>query len=148
MLLLTFKVGPESVGLDIRRVREVIPWVALQPLNGQPAWLAGSFVYHGRIVPVIDLFRLTGRGDCPIHLSSRIILLPLEGDGLFGILAAQVAELRDVPETLAVPAAAGNEVNLGTAVADGAAILRLLDPDHLLDVEGRTRLALAAGVAG
>ena len=145
MLLLTFKVGPEPVGLDIRRVREVIPWVRLQPLTGQPNWIAGVFVYQGLIVPVIDLFRLTGNGECPLHLSSRIILLPLEGERLFGILAAQVANLREVPDATVKHHVMNDGVDLGPVLADGPTMLRLLDPDHLLPAEARLRLLSAAG---
>jgi len=36
MLMLTFKVGAEAVGIDIRRLREVIPRVVLQPACGLP----------------------------------------------------------------------------------------------------------------
>jgi chemotaxis-related protein WspB len=144
MLVLTFKVGPEPVGIDIRRVQAVIPWVTLQPFHGQPEWLAGVFVYHGRIVPVIDLFRLTGHGDCPIHLSSRIILLPLERDRLFGILAAQVAQLRDLPE-MARSESLASDIRLGPAVADGPVHLRLLDPDRLVSAEARQVLLSIAG---
>ena len=144
MLLLTFRVGPEPMGLDIRRVREVIPWVRLQPLTGQPTWLAGAFVYHGRIVPVIDLHRLTGHGECPMHLSSRIILLPLEGDRLVGLLAAQVADLREVPMSEA-DISTGDAITLGPIIADGSTMLRLLDPDRLLSAESRRQLLAATG---
>src|SRR5207248_107653 len=117
MLVLTFQVGPEPLALDIRRVREVVPRVRLRPVSGAPAWLAGVFVYRGRVVPVLDLHRLAGGGECPPHLSSRIILVPHRAPGpphpalsppggegrvrgterLLGLLATQVADLREVP---------------------------------------------------
>ena len=65
--------------LDIRRVREVVPRVRLRPVSGAPEWLAGLFVYRGQAVPVLDLHRLAGAGECPPHLSSRIILVPHGG---------------------------------------------------------------------
>src|SRR5688572_3678984 len=112
MLVLTFRVGREPVGLDTRRVREVIPRVRLTPLTGGPDWLAGAFVYRGRVIPVVDLHRLTGNGTCPDHLSSRIILTPIgpAGDQLLGLLAARVADLREVPDAaVALPAPVGDE---------------------------------------
>src|SRR5437870_8208063 len=100
MLVLTFRVGAEPVGLDIRRVREVVPRVCLQPVSGAPGWLAGVFVYRGQVVPVIDLYRLVGGPECPPHLSSRIILVPYHGpeggEQLVGLLASQVADIREV----------------------------------------------------
>src|SRR5262245_52781857 len=135
MLVRTFQAGGEPVGVDIRRVREVIPRVRVEAVTGSPAWLAGVFVYHGRVVPVVDLHRLTGHADCPPHLSSRIILLPLgPGDDgrMVGLLASQVADLKDVSATaIASDVPAGGGIDLGPLVADGRGVIRLLDPDRL-----------------
>ena len=94
MLVLTFEVGKERLALDVRRIEEVVPWVRLQPVACGPSWLAGIFIYRGQIVPVIDMHRLLGAGECPVHLSTRIILVRhlLGGqDRLVGLLAAKVA---------------------------------------------------------
>jgi chemotaxis-related protein WspB len=136
MLALIFQVGPDTVAVDVRRVREVVPRVRLLPVNGGPSWIAGLFVYRGRVVPVVDLHRLTGAGECPPHLSSRIILFPYPLDtpeSLVGLLATQVAEIREVCPGLVqpIPGESGRPV-LGPALPDGAGILRLLDPDWLL----------------
>lgn len=131
MLALTFQVGADRVAVDVRRVREVVPRVRLTPAGGPP-WVAGVFVYRGQVVPVVDLHRLTGAGECPPHLSSRILLVPYPAgaDALVGLLATQVADIRDVPP--APPAADATAPVLGPAVADGTGVLRLLDPDRLL----------------
>src|SRR5262245_9840195 len=137
-MVLTFQVGSEPLALDIRRVREVVPRVRLQPVSGAPDWLAGVFIYRGQVVPVIELHRLVGGQDCPPHLSSRIILVPRHGAGgeerLLGLLATQVADIREIRTAaapLASPSAEG-AVDLGPVVADGAGVLRVLDPDRLL----------------
>ena len=88
MLVLTFQVGAARLALDLRQVHEVVPRVQLERVAGSPAWLAGMFIYRGRVVPVIDLHRLLGAGECPAHLSSRIVLVPLPGGALMGLLAA------------------------------------------------------------
>ncbi|HEX4610775.1 MAG TPA: chemotaxis protein CheW, partial [Urbifossiella sp.] len=128
---LTFQVGTDRVAVDVRRVREVVPRVRVTPASGGPAWLAGVFVYRGRVVPVVDLYQLTGSGDCPPHLSSRVILVPRpnDPDELVGLLATQVADIRDLPDSPARPA---DGPLLGPPVADGSSVLRLLDPDRLL----------------
>jgi chemotaxis-related protein WspB len=144
MLALTFQVGPHRLALDIRRVREVVPHVPLQPLAGAPPWLAGALIYRGAIVPVVDLFRLTGWGDCPSHLSSRILLVPQQGR-LTGLLAARVDDLREVtpPET-PFCLGASNGPDLGPALADDAGVLHLLEPDLLLPDAFRRQLAAVA----
>ena len=133
---LVFQVGPDKVAVDVRRVREVVPRVQLTAVQGAPGWVAGVFVYHGRVVPVVDLHALAGVGECPMHLSSRIILFPYPLDvpeSLVGLLATQVAEIREIRPGIAqpIPGPPGRP-SLGPALADGQGILRLLDPDWLL----------------
>ena len=135
MLVLMFHIGENRLALDIRLVREVVPRVELKRSPTGPAWLAGLFVYRGRAVPVIDLHHLLGGGECPQHLSSRIILVPRVNaetgeETLLGLLAAQVADLREV-EAGNAPSVAGSP-GLGTTLVDRDGILHLLDLDRLL----------------
>jgi chemotaxis-related protein WspB len=142
MLALTFQIGSERLALDIRRVREVVPRVHLQRVAGNPDWLAGLFVHRGRVVPVIDLHRLLQAGECPQHLSTRIILVPLGEDGpLVGLLAAQVADIREVPTGRCAPAGANATglatpgarlPDLGPILVDEAGMFHLVDLDRLL----------------
>ena len=122
--------------MDVRRIHEVVPRVRLTPVSGGPRWIAGVFVYRGRVVPVVDLHLLTGVGECPLHLSSRILPLawPLDApESLVGLLATQVAEIREVRPGIAQPIPGHPErPGLGPALPDGASILRILDPDWLL----------------
>jgi len=136
MLALTFQVGPERLALDVGRIHEVVPRVRLAPAAGGPAWVAGVFVYRGRVVPVLDLYKFTGAGECPLHLSSRIILVPdpAGGGDLVGLLATHVADVREVVATPAV--GAGPIPGLGRVVADGSGVLRILDADHLFATLG------------
>lgn len=147
MLVLTFRIGSNRLALDVRRVREVVPRVRLQPVGSAPAWLAGVFVYRGAVVPVIDLHRLLGAGECPPHLSTRIILVSQDGAGtehLLGLLAAQVADLRDVPApapAAAAPATPGQPA-LGPVLVDGREIVHLVDLGRLLPESYRREPAL------
>lgn len=132
MLALTFQIGADRVAIDVRRIRRVVPRVRLMPAPAGARGLAGVFVYRGRVVPVVDLYRLAGAGDCPPHLSSRIILVPYPSgsESLVGLLATQVAEIRELP----APPADSTEPShgLGPPMADGATVLRMLDADRLL----------------
>ncbi|MBX9623141.1 MAG: chemotaxis protein CheW [Gemmataceae bacterium] len=145
MLALTFQVGADRMAVDVRRVREVVPRVRLAPATGGPPWSAGVFVHRGRVVPVVDLYRLAGAGECPPLLSSRIVLVPFPpgSDRLVGLLASQVADVRELPDLPPGGVAGG----LGAPVADGTGVLRLLDPDRLL-AEPTVTAALPALGAG
>jgi chemotaxis-related protein WspB len=146
-LVLTFQVGSEPLALDIRHVREVVPRVRLQAVSGAPGWLAGVFVYRGQVIPVIDLHRLAGGGECPPHLSSRIVLVPHQ-ERLIGLLATQVADIREIRsgESPLPSLATDGRADLGPVVADGPGVLRLLDPDRLLPgAMWQQLLALPAG---
>jgi len=150
MLALMFQVGPDRVAVDVRRVREVVPRVRLAPVSGGPDWVAGAFVYRGRVVPVIDLHRLAGAGECPPHLSSRIILVPVPGadpDALVGLLATQVATVGELPDGVS-PRPGPPSPALGPAVADGGSILRVLDPDRFLAFAAPPALAAVCPVGG
>lgn len=133
MLALAFQIGTDRVAIDVRRIRRVVPRVRLTPAPGGSRRVAGAFVYRGRVVPVIDLFQLAGAGDCPEHLSSRIILVPYPPgtDGLVGLLATQVADIRELPDPPAETT--GSSHGLGPPMADGTAVIRILDADRLLD---------------
>ncbi|MCZ2341563.1 MAG: chemotaxis protein CheW [Bacteroidales bacterium] len=155
MLALTFQIGPESVGLDIRRVREVIPRVRLRTTIGAPHWYPGVFVYRGYVIPVVDLHQLTGHGECPLLLSSRIVLITVQTEShanlLLGLLAAQVADLREI--TIAEESSPHREhlhsasrVSMGALVPDShGGIIRILDPEQLLP---RDALAWITSTAG
>jgi chemotaxis-related protein WspB len=137
MLALIFHIGNERFALDVRRIQEVVPRVPLQALSGAPPSFAGAFVYRGQVVPVLDLHRLVGAGDCPSHLSSRIILVPQPGSGdgrLLGLLASQVADLQDLqPESQTLTRLQENgRPDLGPVLADRGSMLRLLDLDRLV----------------
>ena len=146
MLALTFQIGHERVALDVRRIGEVVPRVPLQQSAGSPAWLAGTFVYRNCLVPVIDLHRLLGAGDCPSQLSSRIIVVPWEYPHLppswLGLLAAHVSEIREIQPPPHAPRGTlpGDEAELGPAMIDGEEILRVLDVERLLPAAVRERL--------
>lgn len=132
MLALTFQIGSVRVALDVRRIRRVVPRVQLLTAPPGSRGLVGMFVYRGQVVPVVDLSRLAGSGDCPPHLSSRIILVPYPADSerLVGLLAAQVAEIRELAIAPADNTESGN--GLGPPMVDGTAVLRYLDSDRLI----------------
>jgi chemotaxis-related protein WspB len=150
MLVLTFQIGSNRLALDVRRIREVVPCIRLQPIGSAPSWLAGVFIYRGGVVPVVDLHRLLGAGACPTHLSTRIILVSQVGAGtqqLLGLLATQVADIRDVPAPAPSPVAlaAPGQPDLGPVLVDGQEIVHLVELGRLLPESYERQLAVVPG---
>jgi chemotaxis-related protein WspB len=137
MLVLTFEAGGERLALDVRSVVEVVPRVRLRPLAGAPSWLSGAFVYRGTVVPVVDLNQLAGAGECPTHLSSRIILvrkLGPTGERLLGLVVTRVDDVRALE-----PASATldgftpeGQPDFGPVAVENGELLRRLDLDRIL----------------
>jgi chemotaxis-related protein WspB len=147
MLVLTFQIGTNHLALEVSRVREIVPCVRLQPVACCPEWLAGVFIYRGQVVPVVDLHRLLGVGECPVRLSTRIILVPHVFDRqerLVGLLAAKVADVREMPLPPATPngLVAAGRPDLGPVLVDGQEIIHLVELDRLLPELSDEKLAL------
>lgn len=109
MLALRFHARDLRYLLDARRVVEIVPQVELRPAPGAPEAVVGVLDYRGLIVPVLDLCRYVGKGECAKRLSSRIIVLDVSlpqagrhGDHasgtLLGLLAERVLEVERVDE--------------------------------------------------
>lgn len=61
MELLLFKVGsPETYGINVFKVKEVIPKVAITQAPSQPAFVVGMASIRGQLISVIDLIALCG----------------------------------------------------------------------------------------
>jgi chemotaxis-related protein WspB len=141
MRVLTFQVGSDRMALPLTGVVAVVPRVPLRRLAGGPDWLAGLLSHRGGAVPVIDLARLTGAGECPDALGSRIILVPRPGGAageLLGLLAAEVADVREVPDGAArLPGFdAPGRPDFGPLLMEGNDVLRLLDVGGLPSAGG------------
>ncbi len=147
MLALCFQVGPTRLALDVQQVREVVPRVVLSPIPHGPAWLAGVFVYRGQVVPVVDLHRLLSVGECPPHLSSRIILVNFPGNDqkVVGLLAAQVAEVRELERLPPAITQGENTPHLGPVLVDTEGILHIASVERLLSQATCRELAAVSG---
>ncbi len=96
MLLLLFEVNGEVYALDCGSVLEVVPFIRLKQIPMAPEYVRGLFLYRGRVVPVIDLSLLAGRGSSQRLFSTRIVLVKHEdGRGelrVLGIIAERATE--------------------------------------------------------
>lgn len=96
MLVLLFYVGNHCYALESSCVVEVVPLVALKPLQPAPDQVAGVFYYRNHLVPVIDLCRLLRGTPSHSYLSTRIILVEQPNlatpSPVWGLMAERVTE--------------------------------------------------------
>ncbi len=102
MLLVKFKIGDNYYAINTDDVIEIIPAIPFRPIPGTPDFFAGIFDYHGQIVSVIDVSRLTINTPSILRLSTRIILLdfPFKNKKtILGLLAEDVTDVIDVEDS-------------------------------------------------
>jgi chemotaxis-related protein WspB len=97
MRILRLSVGSRNLAIDLRWVREVCPFVHLQPLPSAPAWLRGLCDYHGALLPVADMGALLDGQAIEPRIGARLVLLQGAIDGspegrlvAFGMLVDRV----------------------------------------------------------
>lgn len=154
MQVLFTLVGNRRFAIECADALEVLPVVSHRPAGTGPAWLLGLINVRGELLPLVDLSVIVENKPTELRLSSRIVLLRLDGD-LFEGLATKVGLL--VPE-VAGPferdfAAAGahpgfsfaGASHLGPTIADGEGMVQLLRCRRLLEGDAALReLPLAA----
>ena len=147
---LTFCLGPESYGLPVIKVREIIRFLAPTHVPQLPEHVEGVINLRGKIIPVINLRRKFGRpaGDatertCTVvvqiaALSQAVSLIGLVVDGVEEVVQISAQDIEPAPEF-----GPGTDTHhiLGMAKVKGA-IKTLLNLDRIISTE-----SLAAATA-
>jgi purine-binding chemotaxis protein CheW len=140
---LTFKLGHDSYGLPVLRVREIIRRTDITPVPLMPAHVKGVINLRGKITPVMDLRRRLDLGVTVITDRTCIIVVQLSRSNrvpsLLGLMVDVVAEV--VPITaanVAAPPALGGDGQPDFILALARvrnSLTTLLDLDKLLAME-------------
>lgn len=138
---LTFWLGEEVFGMDIRTVREIIQCGLMTTLPLMPAFVRGVINLRGAVVPVIDLQARFGRPKATVGQMSCIVIFDAVRGGEsteLGLLVDSVSEVIKIADDQIEPAP-----DFGTAVRRefiggigkvGERFVILLEPDRTLDV--------------
>lgn len=137
--VLTFRLGTESYGVDILRVKEIRGWSAVTRIPRAPAHVLGVLNLRGAIVPIIDLrlrFALESAQFLPTTVVIVLSLHGAEGTRECGIVVDSVSDVMDLaPESIRpAPDMAGNtDGHFISGLANaGEGIVILLDVDELV----------------
>jgi purine-binding chemotaxis protein CheW len=137
---LIFRLQNTLYGVPSVGVREILPLLWLSVVEEQPAFIRGVINLRGRILPVLDLNARFGRTTRPLHLSDRIVVLEINGQGV-GVIVEEVCEVGSLAlenqEALPIPQESGERfvhaLARYTTTDDEVQIVVLLDTKRLLE---------------
>jgi purine-binding chemotaxis protein CheW len=144
---LTFSLGEEVFGMDIRTVREIIQVGPMTTVPLMPTFVRGIINLRGAVVPVIDLHVRFGRTPARVTKKTCIVIFDAQRGSErveLGLLVDAVSEVIDI---------AGQDIetppDFGTAVRRdfirgmgrvGQRFVIVLDPDRAFDIDDMAQL--------
>jgi len=94
---LTFFLGKECYGIEIRYVTEIIGMQPITQIPELPEYVIGIINLRGRIIPVIDVRVRFKREEKEYNDRTCIIVVSIE-EALIGLIVDRVAEVLTIPE--------------------------------------------------
>lgn len=101
---LTFRLGDEIYGVELRGILEVTRPAAVTPVPFSPAWVLGVMMLRGSVVPVFHVGRMLELDvEGRVEPAERILLVPRTrgdggGQGAVGLLVDEVFDVVAVPD--------------------------------------------------
>ncbi|GGA27801.1 chemotaxis protein [Dyella nitratireducens] len=132
--MLLFRLGDKQLfGINVFKVREVLRKPVMEKLPGMHEWLAGSFDYRGKTIPVIDLGLAMGYPPLTDVASAHVVVTEFSRS-MQGFLVADFQRIvHCTGESLEAPSVTlgfGNRVNAVTRI-DGQ-LMAVIDVEHVL----------------
>jgi two-component system chemotaxis response regulator CheV len=132
--MLLFRLGDRQLfGINVFKVREVLRRPPMEQLPGMHAWLAGSFDYRGKTIPVIDLALAMGYPPLAEAAGAHVVVTEFNRS-MQGFLVADFQRIvHCTGESLEAPSATlgfGSRVNAVSRI-DGQ-LMAVIDVEHVL----------------
>ena len=140
---LTFRLGHESYGVSVLKVREIIRMVEITPVPQMPAYVRGVINLRGRVIPVIDLRMKFNLGNAEIGERTCTVVVqvttPQGGRSFTGLIVDAVEEVTGIgPADIEPTPDFGTKLQtdhiLGMAKIRGV-VKALLDIDRVVSAE-------------
>ena len=137
---LTFRIGPESFGIEVSKVREIMRLQPITRVPQMPPDVKGVLNLRGKIIPVVDLRLRQGAGEAQdtdqtcivvVHVAfhlGTLISMGLIVDGVEEVINFAAVDIEAAPD---FGAAGGTADILGMAKVKGK-VKTLLDIDQVL----------------
>lgn len=94
---LTFTIGKESYGIEIRYVTEIIGIQPVAEIPELPNYIMGIINLRGKIIPVMDV-RLRFKKDFKVYNDRTCIIVVEIEDISVGLIVDNVSEVTNIPE--------------------------------------------------
>jgi purine-binding chemotaxis protein CheW len=149
--MLTFRLGAETYGVDILRVKEIRGWSPVTKIPQSPPHMLGVLNLRGAIVPIIDLrlrFALESAEYSPLTVVIVLSLRAADSTRECGIVVDGVSDVVDIPvsaikESPAMGDQARSRFIRGLASVDDQMLI-VLDAEELVSRESGADLVVAA----
>ena len=144
--LVCFRVGEETYGVDISKVREIVRVQEITRVPGTPDFMLGVVNLRGRILSVVDLGHRLGLDPSTVTANSRILVTHLERVSV-GFLVDAATEVTKIATHDVEPAPSFNG-SIDVDYVDGVAkskdeLIIILNLARVLS-EGQTAVVAAA----
>jgi purine-binding chemotaxis protein CheW len=96
---LTFRLGNEEFGIQVRHVREIMGVQDITAVPGTPVHLKGVINLRGKIIPVVDLRVKFSFPEAPFTQTTCIVVVQVSQDGhqaMIGLIVDGVCEVLNV----------------------------------------------------
>ena len=99
---LTFKLGKEMFGIEIRYVTEIIGMQPIAEVPEVPDYVQGIINLRGQIIPLIDVRIKFKKEAMEYHDRTCIIVIDVDSVAI-GLIVDEVAEVLSIPDENIVP---------------------------------------------
>jgi purine-binding chemotaxis protein CheW len=144
--LLTFKLGNETYGIQINKVREILTYPVVTPIPDASLWVKGVINLRGEVAPIIDLRVRFNINQDPIYTPRTIVIAVKTIDSrMIGLVVDEVSDMENVDLDKLYPAP-----DMGTSIAPeylkglfkkNDKMIVILDIDRILNKDEMQRLS-------
>lgn len=142
---LTFTLGGETFGLEIRHIREILQFEGLTEVPLMPDFVRGVINLRGAVVPVIDLHVRFGKAPTEATRRTCIVIIEAGHQGalvVLGIMVDHVSEVLEIaPSDIEPRPSFGTDSRAecikGVGKVQGTFVI-LLDIAHVLSLDEMT----------
>lgn len=94
--MVVFSLNSEDYGVDIEKIREIIPMQTIVSVPRAPQFVEGIINLRGRVIPVLDLRRHFGFEKKPPGPAQRIVIVEADQE-CTGVVVDSVSSVIQVP---------------------------------------------------